>query len=442
MVGPTVTLWALGCQPITTGPADTGRRPGCDEPEVPYDGIDNDCTPTTPDDDLDGDGFGVEEDCDDTAPDIHPGVPETHFDGIDNDCDPSTLDEDVDGDGVPTGEDCDDQDPTAQWSDTVFRLDADQVPGFCEGYCERRVSGSINISASTLTNLDDLQGCLAEFDGLILRDNLELVSIAGLSGALADLDEGLTISNNPKLQSLEGLDTLGRVGGNIEIEGTLALQTLEGVGAAQSASFISSVSIQGNPGLKSLRGLEGFGSIGFLRITQNAGLTDLEGLGELGSDPPTMLWVRNNEALTSLAGLEEVTRLSELLVYDNRELTTLEALGGLTTVDFSLVVRGNRLPSLAGLDGLEHVGGLFEVSDEPSLTTLAGLSALRTVGWDLTIFDNLALTDVTALYGLESVGASVQILGNQSLTDAAGQELVDAIGEIGGDTTVADNQPR
>jgi len=41
-------------------------------PEIPYDGRDNDCAPETPDDDLDGDGYGHAVDCDDTDPNVHP----------------------------------------------------------------------------------------------------------------------------------------------------------------------------------------------------------------------------------------------------------------------------------------------------------------------------------------------------------------------------------
>src|SRR5688572_17835765 len=39
----------------------------CDVPEVPYDGIDNDCDDLTLDDDLDGDGHDFDDDCDDTV---------------------------------------------------------------------------------------------------------------------------------------------------------------------------------------------------------------------------------------------------------------------------------------------------------------------------------------------------------------------------------------
>ncbi len=69
-------------------------EPGtCTDTEIPYDGLDNDCDPKTPDDDLDADGHPAATDCDDTDPAIHPGQAEVPFNGLDDDCDPATPDD-------------------------------------------------------------------------------------------------------------------------------------------------------------------------------------------------------------------------------------------------------------------------------------------------------------------------------------------------------------
>jgi len=105
-----------------------------DGEEVAYNGIDDDCDPSTPDDDLDGDGYLAEVDCDDGDFTVNPGA-EDVCDGIDNDCSGVADDGegtswylDADGDGygdpetevtgcdaptgyVATGDDCDDTDP-------------------------------------------------------------------------------------------------------------------------------------------------------------------------------------------------------------------------------------------------------------------------------------------------------------------------------------------
>lgn len=64
----------------------------CAATEIPYDGIDNDCDPTTLDDDLDADGVGIAFDCDDTDPLAATGLSEVCADGVDNNCD-GTIDE-------------------------------------------------------------------------------------------------------------------------------------------------------------------------------------------------------------------------------------------------------------------------------------------------------------------------------------------------------------
>ena len=82
--------------------------------EIPYDGIDNDCDPTTLDDDLDGDGVMLADDCNDGDAAVHPGAVEIWYDGIDEACDGGD-DDDQDGDGdaatAAGGTDCDDTDP-------------------------------------------------------------------------------------------------------------------------------------------------------------------------------------------------------------------------------------------------------------------------------------------------------------------------------------------
>lgn len=58
--------------------------------------------------DADGDGFLELVDCDDDNPQIHPNMTEIYYNGIDDDCNPSTVDNDKDNDGYPHPEDCDD----------------------------------------------------------------------------------------------------------------------------------------------------------------------------------------------------------------------------------------------------------------------------------------------------------------------------------------------
>ncbi len=86
-------------------------------PEVPYDGVDQDCDGFDLTD-VDEDGFDAEEaggdDCDDSSVEVNPDAEEIAYDGVDNDCADGDL-TDVDGDGFDAeevgGDDCDDDDP-------------------------------------------------------------------------------------------------------------------------------------------------------------------------------------------------------------------------------------------------------------------------------------------------------------------------------------------
>lgn len=63
----------------------------CNGIEEPYNGIDDDCDPTTLDDDLDQDGFDLADDCDDEDPAINPDSEEIANNDIDEDCDGMDL---------------------------------------------------------------------------------------------------------------------------------------------------------------------------------------------------------------------------------------------------------------------------------------------------------------------------------------------------------------
>lgn len=77
--------------PIITSRTQTEITDCNSNPEIPYNGIDDDCNPETLDNDLDLDGFVLELDCDDENPNINPDAAEIPNNEIDEDCDGMDL---------------------------------------------------------------------------------------------------------------------------------------------------------------------------------------------------------------------------------------------------------------------------------------------------------------------------------------------------------------
>lgn len=127
---------------VTAASGDCNDRDAAVNPEQDetyYNGVDDDCDPTTDDADRDADGFSKAGggDCNDENAEVFPGADEVAYDGVDQDCSGSDL-VDRDGDGVPGAldpsvgtADCDDADATV--SPEREELVLDGVDQNCDG---------------------------------------------------------------------------------------------------------------------------------------------------------------------------------------------------------------------------------------------------------------------------------------------------------------------
>jgi len=130
------------------------------------DQLDNDCNDIVDDVDADGDGEfsaacgGL--DCDDDNAEVNTGAEEVPYDGIDNDCSDGDL-LDVDGDGyqgttVPGGTDCDDNDATVN----TGALENGDTEGTCSDGKDNNCDGAIDIEDELCSACEN---CNASYTG-------------------------------------------------------------------------------------------------------------------------------------------------------------------------------------------------------------------------------------------------------------------------------------
>ncbi|MCO4745304.1 MAG: hypothetical protein KC912_10995 [Proteobacteria bacterium] len=95
--------------------------------------------------DNDQDGWGVDDDCDDTNPNVYPYAPDFRGDGCDADCgDEGNGEVDSDGDDWPDDGDCDADDPTV-YPCAPEASETDGIDSDCDGYDTKRGDGCVAI---------------------------------------------------------------------------------------------------------------------------------------------------------------------------------------------------------------------------------------------------------------------------------------------------------
>ncbi|MCB9765658.1 MAG: hypothetical protein H6739_38145 [Alphaproteobacteria bacterium] len=364
------------------------------------DAVDNDCDGAVDegwfqDSDRDGYGAGTWDcvgtdwaveggDCDDSLASISPGRSEQPYNGLDDDCDEATPDDDLDADGYGLDEDCDDQDPSIT-PETEVVWEGDLTwRGQAEAAGVNHITGHLELHDS----MDSFEGLesLCRVDGIVLvSEHPSLIDLSGLSNLT--FAGGVELTYNTSQVSLEGLERL------VYVEDRLL------VSAMPNRAF-------------TMQGVDALVHVGYLYLISNV-MPDF----------------------TGLEGLRSAGRVT----INGGELASLDGLDALEVVEgqFELAFMPPTLESVDGLPSLTEIGGELWVSDNQFLVDLPPMSSLQRLG-SLKIEGNQRLNALDGLTGLRSVDGNVTIIDNQYLSSAAIQAFLDRV-DVGGEVTQRDN---
>ena len=115
--------------------------------------------------------------------------------------------------------------------------------------------------------------------------------------------------------------------------------------------------------------------------------------------------------LSSFSCLTYSMDISTLYIYD----TSLENLNGLEWIHSAAdvyIYENEYLSSLSGLEELTSISGELQITNNASITTLSGLESLTSIGSSLDILSNEALINLSGLEALETVAQSININNN------------------------------
>ncbi len=330
------------------------------------------------------------------------------------------------------------------------------------------VSGDLTIggnifmeSLSGLNNLSAVGGSLSISNNPALSDISDLESLTSIGG---ELIIGIRSwkgnpMGNPLLASLTGLEGITSLSG-FALIGNHALIDLNGLNNVQSVTGY--VIIGGNNALSSLEGLEALTVIGGNLQIGYAGyygwinnpllydLTGLEGLLEIGG----FLEI-GGSTLNNLVGLNNLESIgNDLIFLDNGYLANMEGFDNLDSVGGNMLcgpypgtggqvwtVAGNPvMQDFTGMEYLDYIGGDIVFSDNSSLSSLSGIENLTFIEGDLIIYENENLTNIS---GIENIDAgsieNLEIQYNDLLEDCEIQSICDYLANPNGTVEIHHN---
>ena len=273
--------------------------------------------------------------------------------------------------------------------------------------------GTLAIDFLVAENLSGLENLETIDQDVLIQSAVGFpISTQGL-GVVGSI-RNLTVLNSSDLQDFAGFTGLDSIRGELNIQNNSQIRDFHGLNQVKS---IGSLVVSENRRLTSFSGFDSLRSINlFATIERNNALDSLTGLGQLQFVGGNFT-IRENPELSNLTGLGMLNQVAGLFqiggFHPSFSLTGLE---GLTQVDFLEVNANSSLTNLNGLNNLEEAMGIT-LERLPNLVSLDGLEGLRRAS-RISIQSNTILSDISALSNYDtSFTTSLTLSFNQALND-------------------------
>ena len=207
----------------------------------------------------------------------------------------------------------------------------------------------------------------------------------------------LTI-NAPTATYLDALSSLTTVNGNFTIANGTSFTTLNGL---SNLTTVTGNFIIGGVPVANLNQFTNLTTVGGIVLNGNNSLTDIQALSNISGSLTNNITIINNQILTNLNGLQNITQVASLNITNNAALQNISGLSGLTTLTNSF-------------------SNTLNIQTNPSLTSLNGLNNLVNLpnNGGVKILTNNTLTDISALASISNL-AYLEITNNSNLSTCA-----------------------
>jgi len=284
---------------------------------------------------------------------------------------------------------------------------------------------------NSLTSIDGLNNLSTILRDLEIKSNPSLTDITALSNLTQAGDsnnDDFRIDDNDALQSLDGLQNLTLMPGEVVISDNDSLTDISALFNLTTVGF--NLSIAANDALSNLNGFNNLTSIGGdLTIGSNAALTAINGFNSLTQIDRSLV-ITSNTSLNDIQGFSNLNLIDRSLrIQFNDNLTQVNAFDNLTTINqFFSFFNNNSIVELDAFSNLSTVDDAFSIQNNALLENIEGFESLTTLNDDFNIRNNTALVSFPAFRNLTQIGEDLVISGNQSLKNLNDLENLNEIG--------------